>query len=122
MPDSILDTTKKVLNVVDNAFDQDLVVAINSAIDQLESLGVGPTPAYAITGATQTWEDYLPEVANRGQVQSYIWVTTRILFDPPTSGIQMDALKNIVTKLESRFTLAHDLELARSQNGINQVP
>lgn len=120
MPDSILDTTKKVLNVTDVAFDTELIIAINSAIADLEMLGIGPTPAYAVTGSEQTWEAYLPTTQNRGQVQSYVWVKSRLQFDPPSSGVQLDALTAIMNKLESRFTLAHDLE--RSQNGTNPVP
>lgn len=108
--DSILNTIKKMLGIVEglDAFDEDIKVGINSAIFSLSQLGVGPE-GYSITGASETWSDYLGDQLNSLQaVKNYIFLKTRIVFDPPTVGAVLDAYKNQIAELEWRLNVQVD--------------
>lgn len=109
--DSILNTIKKMLGIVEdlNAFDEDIKICINSAIFSLSQIGVGPSEGYSITGTSETWSDYLGDQLNSLQaVKNYIFLKTRIVFDPPTVGAVMDAYKNQIAELEWRLNVQVD--------------
>lgn len=109
--DSILNTIKKMLGIVEDltAFDEDIKIGINSAIFSLSQIGVGPSEGYSITGASETWSDYLGDQLNSLQaVKNYIFLKTRIVFDPPTVGAVMDAYKNQIAELEWRLNVQVD--------------
>lgn len=109
--DSILNTIKKMLGIVEDldAFDEDIKVGINSAIFSLTQLGIGPSGGYSITGASETWSDYLGDQLNSLQaVKNYIFLKTRIVFDPPTVGAVLDAYKNQIAELEWRLNVQVD--------------
>ena len=64
MEQSILNTIKKMLGVDSSydAFDTDIIVAINTAIFTLTQVGVGPEEGFTISGADETWTDFLGDV------------------------------------------------------------
>lgn len=106
--ESILDTIKKMLGLADDydAFDIDVVVDINAAMLTLKQLGVGPDDGYSITGPDEVWTD-IPEVkaSSLNAVKQYIYLKTRMLFDPPTTSAHIDAMKATISELEWRLTL-----------------
>lgn len=86
MEASILNTTKKLLGVDPSydSFDTDITVFINSSLGILNQLGVGPDEGFSITGATETWDDYLPDdPVTQEMAKTYIYLKTRLAFDPP---------------------------------------
>lgn len=108
MEESILNTVKKMLGLAEDydAFDVDVVVGINSAFLTLKQLGVGPEEGFSITGSEEKWSNFLgAESALLGAVKQYIYLKTRMLFDPPSTSSHIDALKSAISELEFRLTV-----------------
>lgn len=108
---SILDTVKHSLGIEPeyNHFDPDIIMHINSVMVTLRQLGAGPSSGYRITGPEQTWEDYLGEDAGRlCDVQTYLCVKVRLIFDPPMSGSVKESLEKIAAELEWRINAEVD--------------
>lgn len=105
---SILQTTRVLVGITKDVtyFDDQLVPHINTALMNLSQLGVGPTTGYMITGETETWEDYLGTgFANLEAVKNYIFLYTKLIFDPPTSSYVVDVLRRSLDELEWRLKL-----------------
>ncbi|ALY08693.1 hypothetical protein SEA_GOCRAZY_5 [Arthrobacter phage GoCrazy] len=105
--DSILKTTKKALNLPADytAFDQDIIMHINSVFFTLEQLGLGPVGGgFTITGDEETWADYMG-IDKYNAVRSYMYLQVRILFDPPTSSFALEALKQQAKEWEWRLNV-----------------
>lgn len=106
--DSILTSIKRLLGIAEeyDHFDPELVIHINSVFMVLTQLGVGPSGGFSITGAGETWDDFIPEGQNLESVKSYIYMKVRLIFDPPTSSALMDALNRSVSEFEWRLNVA----------------
>lgn len=110
--ESILLTIKKLLGITEEYthFDTDAIVHINSAIMTLRQLGVGPTEGFSITGKEETWADYLGDDAKLIEgVKTYIYLKTKLVFDPPQSSIVLESIKEMISEYE--FRLNHEYEL-----------
>lgn len=107
---SILNTVKKSCGLTDeyDAFDQDILVLINSAILELSQNGIGPEDGFQVSDAVANWEDFIGDFYNAGAVASYIAIKVRILFDPPTSSFVLDAFKKQLDELIWRLNLEAD--------------
>ena len=108
--DSILTSIKKLLGITEDYehFDTDIIMHINSVFSILTQLGVGPADGFSITGAGETWSDYIQDEKKLEMVKSYIYQKVRLLFDPPTSSALMEAANNAVAELEWRLNVAVD--------------
>lgn len=105
MSESILDTIKKLLGAAPEytPFDADLIVHINTYIRVLNQLGVG-SESFEITSNAETWSDFLgDDTALFAQVKSYLYGKVRLIFDPPTSSIVLQALKEATDENEWRI-------------------
>ena len=103
--DSILNTIKKMLGIADDytPFDQDIIVLINGAIMILRQLGVGPQAGFSISNAETTWGDYLgTDEILLASVKPYIYLKTKVVFDPPTSSFVLDAMQKQIDEYEWR--------------------
>lgn len=106
LDDSILVTIKKMLGLdLDyEAFDTDVVVFLNSAFMKLQQIGVGPKEGFALKGGLdQMWSDFLPSDTMLEAVKTYLYISVKILFDPPSNSYVMDALKQEKEELEWRL-------------------
>ena len=110
MDDSILDSIKKILGMPPayDAFDTDLVIHINSVFGILDQLGVGPEGGFSISDNTTLWKAYLGDSKDLEMVKSYIALKVRLIFDPPTIGAVMDAMKEQIRELEWRLNVQVD--------------
>lgn len=110
MDDSILDSIKKILGMPPayDAFDTDLVIHINSVFGILAQLGVGPEGGFSISDNTTLWKAYLGDSKDLEMVKSYIALKVRLIFDPPTIGAVMDAMKEQIRELEWRLNVQVD--------------
>lgn len=111
MTDSILLTVKKMLGIAEeyHAFDLDIIVNINSIFLTLNQLGVGPKTPYQILGEEETWSDFVDTNVVPG-VQTYVYLKTRLLFDPPTNSFLVDAIQKQIAELEWRMNVQVDTE------------
>jgi hypothetical protein len=110
MPDSILTSTKKVLGIADDytAFDVDVIMHINSVFSTLAGLGVGPEQGFMIEDDTAIWEEFLGTDLHLNQVKSYMYLRVRLMFDPPTTGHHVTALKEQVKEMEWRLNVRRE--------------
>lgn len=102
---SILTSTKKILNVApdDDSFDLDIITHINNAFSVLHDLGVGPLEGFVIEDDTAQWDSYSDDLVQLSQVKTAVYLRVRLLFDPPTSGYLLDALKEVLRETEWRL-------------------
>lgn len=105
--DSILNSTKKDLGIDPNyeAFDVDVIHAINTAFSILTQLGAGPPDGFAIHDREATWTEYLGESKNQELIKTYISAKVKSIFDPPANGTVMDSLQKTIAELEWRIMM-----------------
>lgn len=110
MTDSILDSTKKVLNLAADftPFDQDVILHINSVFSTLTQLGIGPDAGFRIEDNTALWSDFLGGDLRLNNVKSYMYLRVRILFDPPTIGYLVDAMQEQIRELGWRINVQRE--------------
>ena len=95
METSILKSVRKVLGVSpdDTSFDEDLLMNINATFSTLQQLGVGPLSGFMIEGDTERWADFDVSSVLLNQVKLYVFLATKIIFDPASSPHAHNALK-----------------------------
>ena len=103
--DSILNSVKKIVDIdpSNTAFDDQLIIHINTALNVLRQLGVGDDEyPLIIEDKDDRWEDL--DAENRYPIiKSYIPLKVRNLFDPPTGGTLSKAYEAAVNELEWRI-------------------
>lgn len=101
-PDSILDSTKQALGLDPDyqVFDLDIKLHINSVFSTLNRLGVGPVGGFRIVDASSKWDDFTRGRTELNEVQSYMFLRVRLLFDPPTMGYLVAAIKEQIKEHE----------------------
>lgn len=110
MYDSILNTIKKLIGLDKNygVFDLDLIVAINSSFMILNQLGIGPDKPFSIKGSDETWKDFFGDEEIFALAKSYIYLRTKLLFDPPNSGVLHEAVERQISEFEWRMHVQAD--------------
>jgi hypothetical protein len=106
MNESILTSVKKGVGGIaedDQSFDDDIILHTNTVLSKLTQLGVGPDTGFAISDKTATWNDFIGEDLKMQMVKSYVILSVRMLFDPPTVGAVADAMKTNIAELEWRL-------------------
>lgn len=104
---SILQSTKKVLGLDASytAFDEDVIMHINTAFTTLHELGVGPPDGFMIEDETAEWQDFLGHNKALNSVKTYIYLRVRVLFDPPATSFALDAMQKQIEQLEWRLNV-----------------
>jgi len=107
---SILTSVKKVLGIAEDyiAFDEDIILHINSVFSTLNQLGIGPEAGFAISDATATWADFLGTDLLLNSVKTYMCLRVRMIFDPPNTSYVMDAMQRQITELEWRLNTVRE--------------
>lgn len=110
MEDSILNSVKKVLGIspADTAFDEDVLMHVNSAFSTLHQLGLGPDEGFFITDAEPKWDDFIEDRPHIQSVKTYVCLKVRIVFDPPTSSFVMNALQEQIKEHEVRLNIERE--------------
>lgn len=106
MSTSILTSTKKTLSIAEDytAFDEDIIMHINTAFSTLNQLGVGPAEGYAIADATDIWSEFLGTDLRLNNIKSYIYMRVRLMFDPPSTSYMITSMQNQIEQLEWRIS------------------
>lgn len=105
MNESILTSIKAQLGIQEEytAFDQQIIMHINSVLMVLKQLGVGPTTGFTISDKTATWNDFLTSDKNLEATKSYVGMRVRMLFDPPTTSIVAESMNRMINEFEWRL-------------------
>ena len=107
MSTSILTSTKKNLGLDASyeAFDSDIVLYINGVFSTLNQLGVGPEQGFAIEDDTATWDAFIGTDPRLNSVQTYVYLSVRLLFDPPGTSYLIAAVEKQKSELEWRLNV-----------------
>ena len=109
--DSILETIKKLLGLPTEvtAFNEDVRVSINTALGSLTQLGVGPEEGFRISGPEETWADFLGDDPRLDQAKDYVFIKTKLLFDPSQmSSMVKDSYNQLLREIEWRLNVQVD--------------
>lgn len=112
---SILKSIKKMLGIQleENAFDNDIIIHINSVLASLVQMGIGPEEGYSIYSESETWSDFLNDDKRLESVKTYVYLKVRIVFDPPASSTILEAFKQQIAEFEWRNFAVKDLDRIR---------
>ncbi len=105
MADSILNDIKKALGITEDytAFDQEIILHINTAFMFAEQLGL---PPFKITGKTETWDQYLAGITkNLEAVKTYLYLQVRLVFDPPANSFIVTAIEKQLQEYAWRINI-----------------
>lgn len=108
--DSILTSIKKLMGLTEeyDAFDQDILILINSVLFELEQIGVKAKDGFALSDKTAVWSDYSDDDRLLNALKPYIYMKTKLTFDPPTSSWVLDSMNRIIDRFEWRINLYAD--------------
>ena len=102
---SILDGTKKSLGIDKEykAFDHDIQTHINAVFATLTQLGVGPSEGFLVQDEFAEWGDFLGTDPRLNNVQTYVYLRVRLLFDPPPNSFTISAIQEQIKEMEWRL-------------------
>ena len=105
--DSIFETAKKNLPPEYTPFDAELIEYTNTVLGTLNELGVG-VYGYEISDENEgSWSEFLAAETELGlsipEAKTYLSKKVALYFDPPTSGILMNAMNDNLKELEWRI-------------------
>lgn len=108
--DSILTSIKKLMGLTEeyDAFDQDILILINSVLFELEQIGVKAKDGFTLSDKTAVWSDYSDDDRLLNVLKPYIYMKTKLTFDPPTSSGALDSMNRIIDRFEWRINLYAD--------------
>jgi hypothetical protein len=98
----ILVSVKKVLGLpeTDTSFDTDIIMHINSTLARLDQLGIGPVGGFMIEDDTATWDAFIGNDPRLSQVRTYVYMSVRLVFDPPGTSYALDSMEKQIEKFE----------------------
>lgn len=108
---SILLSIKKAIGAAPDytPFDVDIIMHINTQLANLYQLGLNAARSVVVDGPDQLWTDLIPADDSRLHfVKTYVYTKVKMIFDPPTSTAQMQALKDAASEAEFRIEVAVD--------------
>lgn len=109
---SILASIKKLLGPGSEHtyFDADLIMHINSVFMVLTQLGLGPPEGFTISDDSAAWSDFIPEDSKHFEaVRTYVYLQTKLVFDPPASSAVLASIERKSSELEWRLNHAAEM-------------
>lgn len=104
MNESVLVTIRRMLTGIlysgETAFDDELINHINMVMAILHRLGVGPKEGFRITSENEMWSDFLQTDEMLSEIQSYVYMKVKMIFDPPASSSASKAFESYIQELE----------------------
>lgn len=119
MIDGILDTIKKLLGIDedDDSFDIDIIIIINSITPILGQMGIGPSNGYIVTSKEDKWSDYISDSEiNLEGIKNYIFIKTKLIFDPPTNSTTIESFNKVLSELEWRMMLSVETDITKEDS------
>ena len=108
--ETILESIKKLIgpSASYEIFEPDLIIHINTIFFTLCQLGVTEEP-FVISDGTETWDEFHADT-DLESVKTYVYLKTRMYFDPPTNSALISAINEQIKELEWRLNVAVDPE------------
>ena len=105
--DSILISTKKVLNIgtEHSVYDLDTIMHINATFSIINQLGIGPADGFFIEDELAKWEDLQVPANQLSMIKTYIFLKVGLLFDPPGTSFLIEAKNKQLAEYEWRLSL-----------------
>ena len=105
MEESILTSVKLYLGLTADytPFDQQIMTSINTALNALTQLGIGPREGFTIHDATAVWSDWYGEDKRMEAAKMAVSIRTRLSFDPPASETMRSSLLSERDEIEWRL-------------------
>lgn len=99
--ESILVTIKKMIgpSALYDVFDTDIITHINTIFFRLYQLGIGPDTPFKIEDDSAEWTDFVDDGSIEA-VKTYIYIKTKLYFDPPTNSALLSAMQEQCKELE----------------------
>jgi len=110
--DSILTSIKKLLGIEEEVthFDKDIIFLINSAFATLAQFIGGSEPTFfEITNAAATWTDYMDDSVALMLIKKYVYMSTKLSFDPPATAAFLESLTAQIKEYEFRIQVETEL-------------
>lgn len=110
MTDSILNTTKKALNLEADytEFDDEIIMHINGVFAILNQIGIGPVNGFQIDSADDVWSTFLGSDLRLNNVKNYMYLRVRMYFDPPTTSYHITAMNDQIEEMEKRLSIIRE--------------
>lgn len=108
--ESILESVKKMLGLDSEyeVFDTDIIIGINSAFMTLMQLGVGPKEGFSIKDKEAIWSDFIGQRTDLEMVKQYVYLKTKLVFDPSLTSNINEIYKEQIRELEWRLNVQVD--------------
>lgn len=102
--DSILDSIKKNLGIPleETHFDGEIMININANLSVLKQLGVG-VPSFVVYDNSDLWSEFIEVDDIIPMATMFVYLKTKLIFDPPLSGTVIDAFKTQIAETEWRI-------------------
>ena len=116
---SRLSTIKQLLgiSVEDTSFEMDIIIYINTVLGILTQLGLDEARNEPIINKYTTWEDLLDDRTDLEFVKTYIHLKVKSMFDPPSSSIITEIMKEQIKEREWRLNVSVDPGESTSEEG-----
>lgn len=111
MEESILGTIKQALGLSaePDGFDFEIRMHVNSALATLGQLGVPAQGSFSISGPSEKWSDLLSGNSKLNNVQSYLFMKVKMIFDSATMPAHLvSAYNERIKEEEWRITVEAD--------------
>lgn len=125
MNESILTSVKKGVGGIvemDEAFDPDIIMCINTVLSKLTQMGVGPKSGFQIEDKTTTWFRFVGDDPRMNMVKNFVVLSVRMMFDPPSNGTLAQSYEKQIAEYEWRLNVQAESTLdeeVENQNGNN---
>lgn len=113
--ESILDSIRQRVGGVEfygDAFDNDILSAINGAFATLHQLGIDDKDGnpIQITNTDQKWSDFV-DIKRYGWLKDYVYFKVRLVFDPPANSTVLNSMQSQLDELTWRIEVERDIEI-----------
>lgn len=86
-------------------FDNQIIMFTNSALFEVNQLGIGPTTGLVIVDDSETWGSLLGERKDLEAVKTLIYLKVRLLFDPPSNSFLIESMNRQIQEFEWRLSI-----------------
>lgn len=99
----------------DTNFDTDIIININSAFTTLRQLGVGPINGFRIKSDEEKWSEFIDDTEMLDSVKTYVYLKTKMIFDPPLNGTLNASFTEQIKELEWRLNVSVESDPIESE-------